>query len=79
MKEYRNKIDEIDKRLKDVLRERFKTVKEIGIYKKENNIDIESRTRELEILNNVKGEFSEYIKNIYEEIFKESKNMQEKL
>ncbi len=43
MRKYRDKIDEIDNKLKELLKERFCIVRDIGIYKKENNIDIENR------------------------------------
>lgn len=79
MKEYRNKIDKIDSELKKLLNERFEVVRDIGLYKRKNNMEIESIDREIEILNTIEGEFSKYIKNIYKEIFRESKEMQANL
>ncbi len=49
LKEFRDKIDKIDTKLVELLDERAKIVKEIGDYKKANNIPIYQPEREKEV------------------------------
>ena len=77
----RNKIDKIDNEIIDLLNDRFNVVKEIGEYKKENNIPVEDKTREeiiLQILDTKLSDspYKEEIKNIYKELFTQYKNKQ---
>ena len=77
----RNKIDKIDNEIIDLLNDRFDIVKEIGEYKKENNIPVEDKTREeiiLQILDTKLSDspYKKEIKNIYKELFTQSKNKQ---
>ena len=77
----RNKIDKIDNEIIDLLNDRFDVVKEIGEYKKENNIPVEDKIREeiiLQILDTKLSDspYKEEIKNIYKELFTQSKNKQ---
>ena len=77
----RNKIDKIDNEIIDLLNDRFDVVKEIGEYKKENNIPVEDKAREkiiLQILDTKlsNSPYKEEIKNIYKELFTQSKNKQ---
>jgi monofunctional chorismate mutase len=48
--ELRNRIDEIDKDILRLLELRFQVVKEIGAYKKANNLPILDANREKEVL-----------------------------
>ncbi|NGX49676.1 MAG: hypothetical protein K940chlam5_01275 [Candidatus Anoxychlamydiales bacterium] len=68
----RNQIDEIDNQIIPLLEKRLKLAKEIKKYKKE----ITDFNREKNILDKIK---SEYIKDIYKTIFKNSKELQRSL
>lgn len=76
---YRKEIDSIDKKIMKLLERRFNIVKEIGIYKKENKIEIEDKKREKEIYIKIKAKNSKINKNIkliYEDIIGLSKKSQ---
>ncbi len=68
----RKKINKIDKKMVKLFNKRLDSVKKIGIYKKENNLNILDLKREEEVINNnlkyVNKEYTElymlYIKNI---------------
>ncbi len=82
---HRKNIDEIDKQLIILIQKRFQIVKEIAFYKKENNLKIFNQNRELEIISK-KQELGkqynideEFIKNFFEMIFTESREIQNKL
>ncbi|OGG26914.1 hypothetical protein A2960_02085 [Candidatus Gottesmanbacteria bacterium RIFCSPLOWO2_01_FULL_39_12b] len=47
----RSKIDQIDSKLLELISQRLKLVKEIGILKKQSDKKIQNRNREKEILN----------------------------
>ena len=76
----RNKIDEIDINIKNLLLNRLKLVKEIGDYKKKAMLEIEFKDREENILNNLTKNLNniqaQYVKEIYSGIFISSKNIQ---
>ena len=77
----RNKIDVIDKQIALLLKERFDIVKQIGEYKKENNLPITCKEREAEVIKNVTKEFEENsqinaVKSIYESVIRECTNLQ---
>jgi shikimate dehydrogenase len=76
LKDFRNKMDDIDKELQDLLAKRMKLSEEIGKYKLESDLPILNRNRELEILNRIKGPNSDKIREIYEVIFEKSKKTQ---
>ncbi len=85
LEEHRKNIDEIDKQLIILIQKRFQIVKEIAFYKKENNLKIFNQNRELEIISK-KQELGkqynideEFIKNFFEVIFTESREIQNKL
>lgn len=77
--EYRKNLDKIDSQIVKLLKERMDAVKEIGIYKRENNLSTEDTNRENTIYENLESEVGEeyrkIIRPIYGEIFKESKNL----
>lgn len=55
MEEFRKKIDACDKKITEALIERFEIVKEIGEYKKANNISIVDKKREEKVFEKVKN------------------------
>jgi len=67
--EIRKRIDQIDRKLVELIEERLEIVKEVALYKKENNMKIFDRKREEEVidknLSNVKNEeLKHYIRNL---------------
>ncbi|HHU55485.1 MAG TPA: hypothetical protein GXZ48_02180 [Acholeplasmataceae bacterium] len=79
MDDIRKKIDSIDRKLMELLDERFSLTKKIGEYKNKKNQPIYNEKREKEILekaNNFKN--NNAIKDIYKQIFKTSKFYQTK-
>lgn len=78
LKQYRKKIDSLDKEIIDLLDQRMEVSKEIGRIKAVSGINTESKSREAEILKSIeKYNNSKYIKNIYNEVFNNSKAVQE--
>ena len=69
----RNDIDKIDKYIIDLLRYRKKIVIEISKIKKRNNIDVEDKKREIEVLSKAKDE---YEKEILKKVIIESRKLQ---
>lgn len=78
----RIKIDEVDLRLAKLLNERFLLVEEVKQIKKDENINVENKSREDDVINNnikhINSEFHEMYKEIYQTIFKTSKEYQKK-
>ena len=71
LEEIRSRIDHIDRKLVELIEERLEIVKEVALYKKENNMKIFDRKREEEVvyknLSNVKNEeLKHYIEIIIE-------------
>ena len=83
LNDFREKIDEIDSAIVEKLQERFRIAKEIGKYKKENNLKIEDREREAlkldEIENMSEPEFASYNMDVFEAIIEASKEVQEEV
>ena len=52
--ELRENINEIDKKLIDLIKERMDTSVKIGKYKSENNLSILNNNREKEVIENLK-------------------------
>jgi|GEM_PF-401299 len=73
LKDFRNKIDEIDDKIIELLTQRFSVVKEVGEYKKLHGLEVLNQGREAEILNKITDK---YILNIYAEILKSCREMQ---
>lgn len=69
LEKFRKEIDEIDNQIIPLLEKRLKIAKDLKKYKK----TIQDSNRENEILDKIK---SEYIKDIYKTIFKNSKEIQ---
>ena len=81
IKKLRSKIDDLDDRMLDILVQRFKAVKEIGLIKSISTIDIYHPNREKEIIerlaDNLKGKLDRKdITKILKPIFEISKNFQ---
>lgn len=72
----RLEIDEIDKKIAQLLRIRLKISIKIGKFKKTHGISIRDPKREKSILNNIK---SPYEKNIFKKILQESRKSQKEL
>lgn len=47
---YRNEIDQLDQEIISLLDQRFEVTKQVGIYKKENNIPVLNQNREASII-----------------------------
>lgn len=76
LKNCRRKIDEIDRKIVELLIEREKIVKEIARCKVSLNMDIKQREREKEIYNRSE---EKYIKDIFKIIIKNSREIQKRV
>ena len=81
LEEIRSRIDQIDRKLIELIEERLEIVREVALYKKENNMKIFDRRREEEVvdknLSNVKNEeLKHYIEIILKDIMDSSKEYQ---
>ena len=82
--ELRVKIDAADKRLLEVLLERFELVERVGRFKEENGLKVEDLGREAAVLRRIaekveaagKDEYLQGVLRIYREIFVQSKGIQ---
>ena len=83
LKEDREILDGIDKKIIRLLEERMKIIKEVGLYKLNNNLNTEDKNREKEIIEKLESEINLEFKNIvepiYKEIFSESKKITSKI
>ncbi|MDU1642918.1 chorismate mutase, partial [Peptoniphilus harei] len=83
LKEDREILDDIDKKIIALLEERMKIIKEVGLYKLNNNLNTEDKNREKEIIekleNEIDSEFKNIVEPIYKEIFSESKKITSKI
>ncbi len=75
LKKMRSTIDSIDNQIIDLLLKRYDLSKEIGMYKKENNIQVLDLKREHEILDKARH-VSEEIYYVFLKIIEESKKLQ---
>lgn len=78
---YRNKIDDIDNQLVKLMEERLLIVKDIGDYKKVEQIAIEDTSREDKVIERAKSrvyndELLPYIETFMKDIISISKDMQ---
>lgn len=81
MEELRKKIDECDIEIVNALKKRMEVAKEIGLYKKKNNLPIYNAEREKILLKKLKGMANrdlseEAIEKIYTAIIDASKDLQ---
>lgn len=76
----REKINDIDLELSKLIEKRLNLVKEIGIYKKNNHLNIDDKEREKVVysqhLNLISAENKDAYLNIFQEIVKQSKILQ---
>ena len=83
LKEDREILDKIDAEIIRLLEERMKIIKDVGLYKLNNNLNTEDKNREREIIkkleNKIDGEFINIVDPIYTSIFKESKKLSAKI
>ena len=80
LEKLRKKIDKTDKKLLKMIEARFKITNKIGEYKMKNNIPVQNKKREQEIIRERQKETGldkSFIKNFYSLLFKESRRMQE--
>ena len=79
----RAKIDACDEQIVDLLVQRFKLVREMGIYKTNHNLPVIDTRREGELLSRRKeqasGVRSELVEGIFESILDESRRIQDEL
>ena len=68
LEEIRSRIDQIDRKLIELIEERLEIVREVALYKKENNMKIFDRKREEEVISkNLSNVKSEELKHYIEE------------
>jgi len=81
LKDYRDKLDQIDDQLVSLFKQRMETVKDVAEYKKEHNTPVLASNREREILYRVTGlcgeELQEYTKILYSTLLELSRDYQE--
>lgn len=77
--EDRKILDEIDDKIAKLLDERMHIVRDVGEYKLNNDLNVEDRGRELDVIKRLEQlmspEFRGVVAPIYEEIFKSSKDI----
>lgn len=79
LNKYREQIDKIDNDLIDLLEQRFEVTRQVGEYKKENNIEVLNNDRERAIVSKIEAlnlECESQVKEIYFAILKTSKEQQ---
>ena len=82
LKEDREILDKIDAEIIRLLEERMKIIKDVGLYKLNNNLNTEDKNREREIIKKLENKIDEEFKNIvdpiYTSIFKKVKSFRQK-
>lgn len=77
----RKEVDRLDDLMKPLLLKRMECVRQIGKIKKQENIPVVSVAREMEIFERLteglRGDESYYIRQIYQEIFRATHNVEE--
>lgn len=79
LNKYREQIDKIDNDLIELLEQRFEVTRQVGEYKKENNIEVLNNDRERAIVRKIEAlnlECESQVKEIYLAILKASKEQQ---
>ena len=83
LKDYRNKLDQIDANILALFRQRMETVGEIAVYKKEHGLPVLAAGREKEILDRVRAESGEdlapYAVSLFETLMYLSREYQKTL
>lgn len=76
LKKIRKKIDKTDRKIQKLLEKREILIQKAGKFKKANKLKIEDVTREKEVISRIKNP---YVKAIFKEIIRVSKEFQSKL
>jgi chorismate mutase len=81
MDNYRKIIDNIDEQIMKLLEERLLLVKDVGLYKRQNNIPVLDQKREQLIFDKIDEKYknketSKFLKNIYASMMVETKKVQ---
>ena len=81
MEDFRNKIDNIDDKIMELLVNRYLIVKDIGKFKKDNNLPVYDEKRENYIYDKIDDCFllddhRNFLKSIYKNIMFETKKIQ---
>ena len=82
MTENRNTLNVIDYEIRQLLYKRFEIIYQIGLYKKKNQMVVQDLNREAQIKNVIENENSVFKTNIiiiYEEILRQSRDIQNKI
>ena len=84
MKDLRNQIDIIDESIQNLFLERMQVVKQVALFKKENNIEVFDKTREIEVIKkNIDRLDNLDLVDLYEDFYKKmlevSKKYQERV
>jgi len=84
LKNFRNELNTIDEEITKLLKRRMEIVISIGEFKMKNNINVEDKGREEEVINlvlkNLKDtKLEHYCSDIYKYIFTKSKEVQNDL
>jgi len=78
----RDRIDNFDKSITDLLAQRMRVVRRVGEYKKKHNLPICDKERQKEVLKTrvkqgkTAGLNEKFVKNLYNLIFNEALNIQ---
>ena len=79
----RQRIDDVDDRLCELLAERFDLVKEVALAKKESGTAVENKDREKVVIDKIRAKMPDELKDYAEDIFRllieQSKDLQRKL
>ena len=81
MDNYRKIIDDLDDKIMSLLVDRLQLVKDIGLYKRQNNIPVFDPKREQKIFDKIDEKYenketSQFLKNIYANMMVQTKKVQ---
>ena len=81
MDNYRKVIDDLDNKIMSLLVDRLQVVKDVGLYKKQNNIPVLDKKREQKIFEKIDSKFEkeedkQFVKTIYTKLLVETKKAQ---
>ena len=81
MEQYREIIDDLDNKIMELLVNRLSIVKDIGLYKKQNNIPVLDVKREQLIFDKIDKKYedkdsNDFLKSIYTKMMVETKKIQ---
>lgn len=81
MDNYRKVIDDLDNKIMSLLVDRLQVVKDVGLYKKQNNIPVFDKKREQKIFEKIDSKFGkeeerQFVRTIYTKLLVETKKAQ---